>query len=48
MPTARANNPAKPRRTDAGTVKLTDRDITGLTLWFLAIARADLALSPGR
>jgi hypothetical protein len=30
MPAARATHPA--RRTDAGTVKLTDRDITGLTL----------------
>jgi hypothetical protein len=30
MPAARATNPA--RRADAGTVKLTDRDITGLTL----------------
>ena len=32
MPAARATHPARPRRTDAGTVKLTDRDITGLTL----------------
>jgi hypothetical protein len=30
MPAARATHP--PRRADAGTVKLTDRDITGLTL----------------
>jgi hypothetical protein len=30
MPAARATHPA--RRTDAGTIKLTDRDITGLTL----------------
>jgi hypothetical protein len=30
MPAARATHP--PRRSDAGTVKITDRDITGLTL----------------
>ncbi len=30
MPAARATNPA--RRSDAGTIKLTDRDITGLAL----------------
>ena len=30
MPAARATDPA--RRADAGTIKLTDRDITGLTL----------------
>jgi hypothetical protein len=32
MPAARATHPARPHRADAGTVKITDRDITGLTL----------------
>ncbi len=32
MPAARTTGAARPRRTNAGTVKITDRDITGLTL----------------
>jgi hypothetical protein len=32
MPATRATGPARSRRIDAGTIKLTDRDITGLTL----------------
>ena len=32
MPAARTTGTARPRRTDAGTVKITDRDIAGLTL----------------
>ena len=32
MPAARTTGTARLRRTDAGTVKITDRDITGLTL----------------
>ena len=75
MPAARATHPA--RRSDAGTIKLTDRDITGLAaaaagvlsllvlalipgqasgpavvtglvIWFVFSARADLAPPPGR
>ena len=43
MPAARTTGTASPRRTDAGTVKITDRDITGLTLCADQYgARADL------
>ena len=32
MPAARPAHPARPRRTDAATTRITDRDIRGLTL----------------
>ena len=44
MPAARATHPA--RRSDAGTIKLTDRDITGLTLCRRPVRRPASTCSP--